>query len=211
MDLASERVIRHSATNYSVSYGDDNGVVVEFFNHPVLQTFLSETEGRLIYKDVAYISIDFPGDKTKRVCRAVKMEGTSIVPSDPQRFPKQWEAFKNQDEQVMEGTPVTEWPPLSKSQALELKAMKIYTVELLASLPDSALTFLGARQLRDKAKNWLEAAKTGSISSQVMAELETLKADNEILRQQMSQLNAREEKADSPRRGRPPKETHNEE
>lgn len=211
MDLASERVIKHSATNYSVSYGDDSGVVVEFFNHPVLQTHLSEKEGRQIYKDVPYISMDFPGDKTKRVCRAVKTEGTAIIPSDIQRFPKQWEAFKNQQEQVMEGTPVTEWPPLSKSQALELKAMKIYTVELLASLPDTALTFLGARQLRDKAINWLNTAKTGSVSTQIMAELEKLRADNDMMRQQMAQLSAREEEKDSPRRGRPPKEKPNEE
>jgi hypothetical protein len=206
MEFAQERIIRHSATNYSVSYGDDSGVAVEFYNHPVLQEFESEKQGRPIYKDVPYISIDFPGDKTKRVCRPVKMDATMVTPSDPQRFPRHWEAFKNQQEQVPIGTPVTEWAPLSKAQALELKGMKIYTVENLASLPDSSLTFLGARELREKAKNWLESAKTGSISTQVMAQLDKLKADNEIMRQQLADLNAREETNDSPRRGRPPKQ-----
>lgn len=211
MDFAAERVIKHSATNYSVSYGDDSGIIVEFYNHAVLQEFDSEKAGRPLYKDVPYIAIDFPGDKTKKVCRPVKTESTPTTPSDPQRFPRQWDQFVNQQEQIIEGTPITEWPPLGKAQALEFKGMKIHTVEILAALPDSALTWFGAREYREKAKNWLQAAKTGSVSSEVMAELAQLKADNQVMRQQISQLNAREEKADSPRRGRPPKETTNEE
>lgn len=209
MDFAAEKITKHSSTNYSVSYGDDTGVIVEFFNNPILQTFQSEKEGRPIYKDVPFISMDFPGDKSKRVCKAVQMEPTTTKPSDPQRFPKQWEAFKNQQEQVMEGTPITEWPPLSKSQALELKAMKIHTVELLASLPDSSLNFMGGRELREKAKIYLETAKTGSISTQVMAELNQLRAEIALLRQQKAivEPEAREEIVASPRRGRPPKQS----
>ena len=210
MEFAAAKIIQHSATNYSVSYGDDTGVIVEFYNHAQLMEFESEKEGRPIYKDIPFISIDFPGDKTKRVCRPVKMEATATTPSDLQRFPRQWDAFKNQMEQVTTGTPITEWAPLSKSEALELKGMKINTVELLASLPDTALNFFGARELRNKAKNWLDTAKTGSISTQVMAELDQLKADNAVLRKQMSELNAREEPSDSPRRSRPPKATNGE-
>lgn len=209
MDFASAKVVKQSETNYSVSYGDDSGVIVEFYNHAVHMEAESEKEGRPIYKDVPYITIDFPGDRTKRVCRPVKTEGTQTTPSDIQRFPRQWDQFKNQEAQVSDGTPITEWAPITKSQAMELKGLKISTVELLAALPDTALNFLGARQLRDKAKSWLESAKTGSVSTQVMAQLQKLEADNEMLRQQMADLNAREEK-DSPRRGRPPTK-HNEE
>lgn len=205
MDFASERIIKHSATNYSVSYGDDSSVIVEFFSEPVLQPAESEKEGRPIYKEVPFISIDFPGDKTKRVVRPVRTESNGSAPADTDRFPRQWEAFKNQQEFVATGTPITEWPPIVKAQAMELKGMKIYTVEALAGLPDTALSWFGARQLRDKAKTWLETAKTGSLSTEFMAEFEKMKADNAVMRQQMADLSAREEN-DSPRRGRPPKQ-----
>lgn len=204
MELAPAKIIQRSAHSYDVSYGDDKGVIVEFEDKEVKNEFKSEQEGRPIYDMVPFITIDFPGDRTKKVCRPVKLESTSSVPSDPERFSRQWEQFKNQQEQTSEGTPITEWPPLTRAEAMELKGVKVYTVEQLAALPDTAITFLGGRQYRDKAINWLAAAKTGSVSTAVMAKLETLQSDNEMLKKQIADLTAAREETDSPRRGRPP-------
>lgn len=175
-----------------VSYGSDNGVVAEFKNEPMYLEFESEEKGRPIYKDVVFLSIHFPGNKTTHYYQPVNLNSTEGRPSDPQRFPRQWEAFKNQQEQVPTGTSLLEWAPVTKSQALEMKGMKIHTVEQLAALPDTALTFLGAQGLRAKAQAWLASAN--GDTTKLVAENQQMRADLEILKQQIANLSAEKEK-----------------
>jgi len=86
------------------------------------------------------------------------------------------------------GTPITEWPVVSKSQALNLKAMSIHTVEALAEVSDNALNWLGARELREKARSYLAAAAGGAALSQAQAENAALRADIEALKAQFADL-----------------------
>src|SRR5216684_3841118 len=97
-----------------VTHGDDNECWVEFYKRPVHMEVESEQQGRPIYKDFDYLTILFPGDKTKKVDRPVRDD-------DKMRFSKQWEAFAAGEEPPMEGTPLDEWPAITRSQALELK------------------------------------------------------------------------------------------
>jgi hypothetical protein len=167
----------------NASYGDDRGLLVEFVKHPVFQEYISEQSGRIQYSEEDFIRIDFPGDRTKSVFKAVN-------PAEhPFRFPRQWAAFLAQSEQVPDGTPVTEWAVLSRSEALNLKGMKIHTVESLAALPDTALqSFLGATELREKAKHWLAQAKDGEELSRVVARNAVLEKDLELLKKQVEAL-----------------------
>lgn len=172
----------------AASHGDDKGLFVEFVTKAVHQPFLSEKEGRPIYKDVHYVTIDFPGDKTKRVDRPVKLESDNSGPSDPERFPRQWHLFQNQLDQTDDGMPITEWPPLTKSQALELKAMKIHTVEKLAELPDSACTWMGSRELRAKAQTWLETANGHSAEARLQLVIDQQAATMRAMQHQLDDL-----------------------
>lgn len=197
MFAAATHNLQGSQTVGMASHGSDSGLYVEFSTRPVQQDFKSREAGRPIFEDVNFITIDFPGDKTKRVDRPVRMEEEAGAPPDPVRFPRQWQAFKNQLEQTGDGMPITEWPPLTKSQALELKAMKIHTVEALAALPDSACSWLGSRELRAKAKTWLESAAGHASESRLQAIVDQQDAQIAALKQQVEDMAQRfSERAD---------------
>lgn len=176
-DFAAPRVDR----NGQVTYGDDSSCWVEFRKEPEHRLALSEQAGRPIYEDVDYIRIQFPGDKTKIVDRPVKEE-------DKYRFSRQWEAFQKTGQNVTSGTPLKEWPILTRSQIQELSTFGIFTVEQLASTSDGNMNFLGARDLIEKAKLWLDKAKGGSQVEKVAAENASLKADLEAMKEQIKEL-----------------------
>lgn len=194
MDFATPQVHKNG-NQLHVTHGNDEGLYVEFEKVPVQNNFESEKEGRPIFADTDYIKIIFPGDKTKQVYRPVDFVGNANVPADTVRFPKQWDAYqKSESQQDNVGTPITEWAPLTKSQAAEFKAMNIHTVESLASLPDTALSFLGARAMRDKAQIWLKSAQDGSVVMSLRSENETLKADLEMVKAQIKELSIAKDK-----------------
>lgn len=189
-------------------HGDDSSVWAEFYNKPVHLQAESERLGRQIYKDVNYLKITFPADRTKTWDQPVKMVGDVNGPSDPERFPRQWRAFSLQMEQVPDGTALTEFPALTKSRILELKSMNVHTVEQFAAVPDNGLENLGlgSRKERDMCQNYLNKAASLSQITRLEAENETLKADMLMLQQQIKDLGSRpsEQKQDG-RRGRQPK------
>jgi hypothetical protein len=189
MDFAQARIVEQG-NSLHVSHGDDSRLYVEFTMEAIHQTAKSEEEGRPIFKDVPHVRIHFPGDRTKQIFRPVKFEDDHQGPADPRRFPQQWKAFEAQQEQVQTGTPIEQWGPLTKSQAMEFKAMHIHTVEQLAGIADSNLSWLGARELRDKAVSWLAQAETGKHAMHLQAELDKRDADIEELKRQVKELAA---------------------
>lgn len=172
------------------SHGNDKGLFVTFYNEAIQQGAESERQGRPVFKDVPHVHILFPGDRTKEVRRPVRLTADDNTPSDPERWPAQWQAFQSQGENQLQGLPITEWAPLTKSQAMELKAMHIHTVEQLAELPDHTLTWMGARELREHARSFLAQAKDGAENARLRAENEALRTDVEMLKKQMSELMA---------------------
>lgn len=199
MDFAAATVHK-SGNQLHVSHGDDSGLYVEFYMEAEHQAFESEKQGIPVYKDVAFVRVMFPGDNTKKVVRPVKTHGDDSSHSDMDRWPRQWQAFQNQSIQVNEGTPIEDFWPVSKSLALALKAMQIHTVQQLAGVSDTALTWLGARELRDKAKTFIAEAKDSAVVLK-------MKSDNDHLKNELATLKAQfAELAGEKRRGRPPKE-----
>lgn len=187
MEFASATVHK-SGNQLHVTHGDDKGLYVTFRMEAIEHTFESEQAGHPVFKDVPYVEILFPGDSTKKVYRPVDEKGTESKPGDPQRWPLQWAAFLAQKEQVQVGMAITEWAPVTKSMALTLKAMGIHTVEQLAEVADHSLTWLGARDLRDKAKAWLAASVDGSAVLRLQKENTDLRADIETLKTQFAEL-----------------------
>lgn len=186
-------------------YGSDKGLIVEFYMRRVKQEFESEKQGREIWKDIPTIHLFTPGAKSDNH-RDVKLVTDQWGPSDLERFPRQWQAFQNQQEQAQEGMPLEEWARLSRAEVMEWKACKIHTVEQLAALADVAASGMPMnwRKTREKAQAWL-ASITGDQAkiSSVMAENDTLKADVEMLKTQIAELAAQQTKRGP---GRPRKE-----
>lgn len=164
--------------NYHVSYGDDSTTYAEFYMDAVIDEERTKAEGRPIYRNVEMVRIIVPGDmKTEKTGLA-----TAGNPPYHLRFAKQYAAFKEQREQVQDGTPLEHWPPLDKATVMTLKAMKVHTVEQLAGLTDTHLNFMGARQLRDNAKAWLQEAEAGSAVMSLRNENESLRREIEALK-----------------------------
>lgn len=195
MDLASP-IVHKSGDSLHVTHGDDSQVFAEFYMNSVYLEGKSKEAGHPIYKDIPFIRMTFPKDMTKRIDRPAVIESDGINPTDIERFPKAWEIFQRQNEEVSEGTPLVHWAPLSRSDALTYKGLKIHTVEQLANIPDSNLHNypLGARQFRDQAIAWLKQAEGGKEVVKLQAENESLRADMEILRKQFSDLSKKLEK-----------------
>lgn len=198
MDFTNPHVTQHG-NSYQVSHGSDAGLFVRFYTDAIEDAEESTKQGRPVFRDVDMISIIPVGDKTTEVIRPVDLAGTGRSPPDNVRFPQQYAAFKSKTQEVNVGTPITEWAPISKSVAMELKGLNIHTVEALASVADTHLN-MGMRDLRTKAKAWLESAAAGAGTSVLVAENKQLKDDIEALKAQMAEL-----MSDKPRRGRPPK------
>jgi hypothetical protein len=151
-----------------VTYGDDSGLFVEFYWREVKNEAKSLAEGRPIFESREYIKIIAAGDKTKTWDRPVQKTHNGTTPSDLDRFHRQWAAFQRQDEQVTEGTPLAEWPQITRSDAAMLKSHGIHTVETLAALSDANVTnILGGRSYREMAKSYLAKAKEGAGAAQL--------------------------------------------
>lgn len=189
MSFVDATVERSGLNSYQVSHGNDAQLVPEFYDREVLDTQATEREGRPIHKTVTYCKIIFPGDRTKVKDDPVDLVGTpGGKPSHPERFPRQWAAYKAQTEQVPEGTSLLEWPPLPRAEAKDMKAIGIHTVEQLAGMPDTAKTWLGAREWSNKAKLWLETAQGPAGVLKLQSENEVLKGDIEMLKKQIADL-----------------------
>ena len=102
------------------------------------------------------------------------------------RFPIQWANYQNRlgaDDQEVMGTPVAEWPLVSKSQAEELRAMKFHTVESIANASDQQLQRMGMAAgmspyaFRDKAKSFLNLASNSAETDKRAQEIQELKEE----------------------------------
>lgn len=131
----------------------------------------SEAEGRAMYDDIEYVEITVAGDTRTVVDERVKAE-------HKERWPQAYAAFKEGRELALDGTPLEAWPLLTPGQVMEFKALNIRTVDALAALDDGNLNRLGTggRNIRDKAKAFLETAAGYAPASKALAEVEDLKA-----------------------------------
>lgn len=175
--------------NFVGAHNPDAAIVVRFHRRPIHQPFLSNEEGRPIFKDVDFIEIFTPGNDKNIIDTPVREE-------HKRRFPQQWAAFQNAHSTDTReiGTPVSQWPMLTASQAEEFKAIKFFTVEQIANASDLQLQSLGMigganpHVIRDRAKAYLAAA-AGTAAPQAQAEeLAKAKEQMEAMQQQINAL-----------------------
>jgi len=169
-----------------------HGLSVEFYNSAVQDKEKSLEEGRPIFVELPYVQIMVPGDKDSIVRRPVR---TGNLPKDDNnRFNVEYNAFLNNLEQPLEGTPVDEWNQISKSQALELQALNIKTVEMLADLNDVQVSkFMGLADLKKRAAMWIDLAAKEAPIAFMQSQLE--ERDNAISALENVMLEMREELA----------------
>jgi hypothetical protein len=172
-----------------------SGVFVTFYTDAVELAYESEKQKRPIYKDVPFIRKMIPGDATNIIERAAKE-------ADFKAYPAQWKAYQaSQKTGEVVGTPLEQWPQVTRAQIKELKYVECHTVEQLAQMSDANSMKMGPgfRVLRESAQKWLESATNANAD----AEKEQLLKTVAELSQKVSALSGEDQKR-SP--GRPKRE-----
>lgn len=133
----------------------DKALLVKFILKARQDQAATKREGRPIYRETEYIDIKIPGDRTGGICRPA-------TDQDRARFPEHYRRFKQRVEGGDDntGTPLSEWPLISRSMCEELAFFHVKTVEQLANMADTQVgKFMGLYAIRDKAKLWLKKAQ----------------------------------------------------
>lgn len=175
---------------------DTPHLFVEFYIEPVERPALSREAGRPIFEDEEYVFVRIVGDpKSSFRAPAHSAAGRDRESGQPfsyaQKFPEHYRYFKSeQDQQLAAGTPLTEVPWLTASKRAELKALNIMTVEGLAGLDGTLLQRIGmgARELKNKAQAYLDAADTNAPNAKMASDLAAAQDQIEALKRQMADM-----------------------
>lgn len=162
-------------------------LAVRFIAEPQQNEDKTKKAGRPIFDEVEVCEIRIPGDTDLR--------REPVTAEHKRRFPKQYLAFKaNQSQEAASGTPLAAWPLLTRAQVEEAKYLGAHTVEQLAEASDGGIQKFGPGwiSIRQKARDWLTAAKDGALLVRLRSELEErdgrIKALEEMLTKQAQAL-----------------------
>lgn len=145
----------------------DKTLYVQFNFEPHLNQAKTALEGRPIYEEREYIMIMVPGDKDSIVHRP-------LDDMTRNRFSERYLKWKNKvGSETSEGTPLKMVAWLNSAQVRELEYFNCYTLEQLASMSDTnAQKFMGMLALRQRARDFVAAAKEAAPLAAMRAEVE---------------------------------------
>jgi len=155
-------------------------------------------QNRPVFDDFDVCELRYPGSKNVGVYPATGFSHWIVSPIDgsqqaisyAERFKRQYQQFKSESVQTKSGTPLEYGRFLTEARRAEMRAQNIYTLEALAAIDGAELKNLGVtgRDLKNKAIEYLEEAKTGAPNTQMMAELEALRARNALLEEDIRRV-----------------------
>ena len=163
--------------------GADSRLAVQFYKKSVKQDIASDEAGRPIFKEFDFVRIMIPGDNLTEI-------DTYAQESHKARFPRQWAHYQNQvaNHQDIIGTPLDQWPQVTRSQADELRGLKFHTVESIADCSDQQLQRIGMvagmspHNFRLKAKAFLNLANDSAEVAHREEELQALRQENDKIK-----------------------------
>lgn len=170
-DFARHTDIKWNGYVGTVEYGGgDRSMIAIFYTRPTHNPAKSTELGRPIYEDKIYVKIHPPGERLNIVDRPATTQ-------DQRRFPIQWAQFKDNVDQISEGTPVNLLFANQPSVSEMLKAHGVHTIEQLSELSGNAIEFIGmgCQTYVNNAKKYLEMAAKGAGATQLRAEVEESK------------------------------------
>jgi len=178
----------------------EDALVPLFRQHAVKNDLRSAKEGRPIYDDIEVCEVRIAGSRSVSTFPATQISfwrddpetGEQIPVTYAERFSRQYRQFKETGAQTKSGTPLQHAPFITAGRQAELRALNIYTVEALALVDGQELKNLGhaGRELKNKAQEYLDEAKSNAPNTAMAADLEALKARNAVLEEDMARLKA---------------------
>jgi hypothetical protein len=169
----------------------DASVIAIFSNMAIPNPAKTREAGRPIFEDKEVCQLRYPGRRDNSFHLAIEVShwhedpetGEQVQVTYAERFSRQYRQFKEHATQTKSGTPLAYAPFLTEARRAELRALNIYTVEMLAALDGIELKNLGpgGRDLKNQAMAHIEETKAGAPNLQMVAELEALRARNALL------------------------------
>jgi hypothetical protein len=182
---------------------NDKGVVAVFRNDVVRNPKKTAEAGRPIFDDIELVELRHPGSKDVGVYPAMErshwaedpVTGELIAVTFAERFSRQYQQFKSHDQQTKAGTPLSYLPFLTAAKCAELRALNIYTAEALAIIDGAELKNLGpgGREIKNQTIAFLESSSDMAKVTKLEAELEAVKARNQVLEEDLKLLPALKE------------------
>lgn len=158
------------------------GVYPRFYMEAVQDEIASANAGHACYRNEERVEIILPGNPLTCPVHRVNDEHRH-------RWAREYEAFKQGMEAAPDGIPIEEWPILNRAQVLELRGLKILTVEQMSQLPDTATQrAMGLAQLREKARAYLDDAAAVALTERISRENDGLRNEVATLRRQVEEL-----------------------
>lgn len=162
--------------------------ITPVFKHVTVEDVpASEREKQIVMKTLEVVEVRFAGSKLYSPVFPVdamwKREGHNVI-TYAERWPEQYRAFIEGNDQKAQGTPLEMLQPygISPNQLSLCRVLKIYSIEALDSLEGPNLKSLGmhGNDLKRMARDYLSDRAKGSDSSseiaRLRAEIEALKA-----------------------------------
>lgn len=165
---------------------EEERLVVRFRADKIKNEGKSKLAGRPIFDDIELVEIRTAGDRnTVKVFPAHSMhrwttneDGEQVAQSYAERWNAQYRRFKENRQQVQDGTPLSELPFLTEAKRAELRALSVHTAETLAALDGQNLKTLGqgGRDLKNQAQAYLDAASGSADVTKMAAQIADLQA-----------------------------------
>lgn len=171
--------------------------MLRIWKEPVKNPAASERAGRPIFDEATYVEVISPGSPGSSPVFEVERLYHESVDLPPYRSPQystyegQIKAFNDGTEAAgMTGTPLTEWPEMTRTMAASLNASGVYSIEALAALPDTRLAIVGpdGRTWRTKAVAYLESTLDSGAATRYAAELERSREEVARLREELATM-----------------------
>lgn len=170
----------------------EDKVLLRFWYDSAENAAVSAQEGRAIFDTVLMVDLVAPAQNAstpqielERIWSPESLafyklpEGASRKSNNYEKYAKFIKDFKDSHvEMELGGTPLKEWPRITKGLTATLASQGVYTVEQVAAIADVSLDVLGmgGRELRNQAIQFLEQAQGQSDTSKLVAQISDLQA-----------------------------------
>jgi hypothetical protein len=198
--VLEENVVEDATFTEGMMKGPE-GEILRFFYTSARNDPASNAEGRAIFDTVLMVDVITPGQKASTPCleiervwapQSLKALGLTLPSKKShnyQRFAEQIDRFKrNETDHEGGGMPLKMWPRADRGLIATLNAQNIFTVEQLASISDASLDHIGmgARELREQAKAYLQTAFNTADLSGITARVSELETENRRLQEALA-------------------------
>lgn len=169
---------------------DQSGIIPRFYSEDKETDQVDPSTGFKVFRKVEFVELLIPGDKGSAPVKRVNDEIKRIYASA-------YAAFKERGagaDMIDGGIPLNLWPGIKSEIARGLETIHIYTVQQLAGLADGKCSqpgTIGLRDLRDKARAFLETASKTAPVAALQAQIDEMQKHSALRDAQLEQMIAR--------------------